>query len=211
MTPTAVGVGAAGVLAFPGIWTASALRVVEASCRVTLNKTSLEVLYLPIPPEIKNRTRIFIDSVVDGLSDGLAGLLLVVTMNVLLFVAVLITGLELKIIIGALTPFFGPAVGILAFVFVYWLPFVFLHQQFHLSPSLKAALRIARARLSHSTFPALLLLAPIVVSVLLPDRVPIVIDLLVNVVSGVMGWIAYIYCVEVLRDQQPNTGSEAPA
>ena len=77
LTPAAVAIGAAGVLAWPGLVMASALRGIEAGCRVTLNKTSLEVLYLPIPPEIKNRTRIFIDSVVDGLSDGLAGLLLV--------------------------------------------------------------------------------------------------------------------------------------
>ena len=138
-----------------------------------------------------------------------AGLLLVVAMNIFIYVAVLITGSDLKTLIGTLAPFFGPAVGILALVFVYWLPWVFLRQEFHLFPSLKAALRIARARLSHAAFPALLLLAPIIVAGLLPDRGPISIDLLVNVVSGVMGWMAYIYCVEVLQDQQPNTGSEA--
>ena len=76
LTPIAVGVGAAGVLAFPVIWTASVLRLLESSLRVTLNRTSLEILYLPIPPDIKNRTRIFVDSVVDALADGMAGVLL---------------------------------------------------------------------------------------------------------------------------------------
>ena len=83
-TPAAVMVGVVGVLALPGIWTASALRMVEAGCRYTLNKTSLEVLYLPIPPEVKNRTKVFLDMVVDRLAGGLAGLLLVFCTSVLL-------------------------------------------------------------------------------------------------------------------------------
>ena len=99
-TPVAVIIGSLGVLAFPGIWFVSALRMIQAGCRYTLNKTSLEVLYLPIPPEIKNRTKVFLDMVVDRVSGGLAGLILVFCTSVLLlnpqqivFVTVIFSGL----------------------------------------------------------------------------------------------------------------------
>ena len=83
-SPAAVIVGSLGVLALPGIWLISGLRMIQAGCRYSLNKTSLEVLYLPIPPEIKNRTKVFLDMVVDRVSGGLAGLLLVFCTSVLL-------------------------------------------------------------------------------------------------------------------------------
>lgn len=130
-----------------------------------------------------------------------AGLLLAVVMNVLILAALLLTGQDIKTVMNTLSPFFGPAVGILSFVFVYWLPFVFVRREFHLLPSLKAALRIARDRLSDSAFLAFLVLVPVLVSGWLPSDTPLMFDLLVSVVSGVMGWIAYIYCIEVLREQ----------
>jgi hypothetical protein len=128
-------------------------------------------------------------------------------MNVLIVAVLLLTGQDMKVITNALSPFFSPAVGILTFVFVYWLPFVFVRREFHLLPSLKAALQIARDRLSDSAFLALLVLVPVLVSGWLPSDTPLMFDLLVSVVSGVMGWIAYIYCIEVLRAQPPQAGS----
>lgn len=136
-----------------------------------------------------------------------AGLLLAAVMNVLIFMTLLLTGQDIKAIMNALSPFFGPVVGILTFVFVYWLPFVFVRREFRLLPSLKAALQIAWDRLSDSAFLALLVLAPVLVSGWLPSDTPLMFDLLVSVVSGVMGWIAYIYCIEVLREQPPQAGS----
>src|SRR3989344_4829904 len=52
--------------------------------------------------------------------------------------ALLLTGSDLKSLTQALSAFFGPATGALAFVFVYWLPFVFVQREFRLLPSLKA-------------------------------------------------------------------------
>lgn len=127
-----------------------------------------------------------------------AGLLLALVMNVLIFLAMLLTGYEIKAITGALTPRFGIALGVLSFVFVYWLPFVFARREFRLFPSLKAALQIAWNRLSRSLFLALLILGPVLVSYYLPGDVPLWVDLAISLVGGVMGWIAYIYCIEVL-------------
>lgn len=136
-----------------------------------------------------------------------AGLLLVLILNALMYAAVLTTGHELKTIIEALSRFFGPAVGLLAFIFVYWLPFVFVRREFRLLPSLQAALQIAWARQSQAAFLAILVFAPILISGFIPGGL-VVIDLLVSVASGLMAWIAYIYCIEVLQDQPQQTGSE---
>ena len=140
-----------------------------------------------------------------------AGLLLAAVMNVLIVVVLLLTGQDIKAIMNAFAPFFGPLIGILTFVFVYWLPFVFVRREFHLLPSLKAALRIAWDRRSDSAFLALLVLAPVLVSGWLPSDTPLPVDLLISVVGGVMGWIAYIYCIEILREQAPPpAGANAP-
>ncbi len=138
-----------------------------------------------------------------------AGLLLVVILNALMYVAVLTTGQELKTIIETLSRFFSPAVGMLAFVFVYWLPLVFVRREFRLLPSLQAALQIAWARLSQAAFLVLLVLVPILISGFIPGG-SVVVDLLVSVASGLMAWIAYIYCIGVLQDHPQQTGSEAP-
>src|SRR3972149_71540 len=136
-----------------------------------------------------------------------AGLLLAVVMNVLILVALLLTGYDIKALMNALAPFFSPVVGILTFVFVYWLPFVFVRREFHLLPSLKGAFTIAWVPRSASACLALLVLVPALVSGWLPSETPLMFDLLVSVVSGVMGWIAYIYCIEVLREQPPQAGN----
>lgn len=140
-----------------------------------------------------------------------AGLLLAAVMNVLIIVAMLVTGYDIKALMNAIAPFFSPVVGILTFVFVYWLPFVFVRREFHLLPSLKAALRIAWDRRSDSAFLAVLVLVPSLVTGWLPPDTPLLFDLLLSLVSGVMGWIAYIYCIEILRAQAPPAaGANAP-
>ena len=141
-----------------------------------------------------------------------AGLLAALALNLLIYLGFLVSGVEdLKSVVKALSPFFGPLVGILAFVFVYWLPFVFVRGEFRLLPSLKAALRIARERLSHSGFLALLVLVPVVVSAFLPANIPVLFDFVVSVVTGVMGWMAYIYCAEVLQEQAPEIRPDTAA
>ena len=134
-----------------------------------------------------------------------AGLLLVLVLNVLLYLSLLVSGQELKTVLAALSPYFGPLLGVLAFAFVYWLPFVFVRREFRLLPSLKAALQVARTRLSRSAFLALLVLVPVVVSASLPADIPVLLDFTVSLVSGIMGWMAYISCAEVLQEAVPET------
>ena len=133
-----------------------------------------------------------------------ASLLFAVMTNAFIFIALLITGYNLKSLVTALVPYFDPMIGLVTFVFIYWLPWVFTRREFRLLPSLKSALRIARTRLPRSTFLALLVLAPALVSGLIPADSPMFLDLLLSVASSVMGWIAYVYCAEVLQDTPPD-------
>ncbi len=129
-----------------------------------------------------------------------AGVLLVILLNLVFLLALLVTGYEPKALSQAFYHHFGPVAGVAAFVFAYWLPFVFARREFRLFVSLRGALQIARARLSHSLFLALLILAPMLLGALLPDDLPTPLTLAVNAFSGLLGWIAYVYCVETLQE-----------
>jgi AAA family ATP:ADP antiporter len=74
--PVSVGVASAVACLAPGLSSASAARLVEASSRYSFNKTGMELLYLPLPADLKNRTKAFIDVFADRFSRGIGGVLL---------------------------------------------------------------------------------------------------------------------------------------
>lgn len=139
-----------------------------------------------------------------------AGLLFAVVMNVLVLMALLLTGSNLEGLTQVLAAYFGPMTGVLAYVFVYWLPLVFVQREFRLLSGLKAALRIARARFPHSAFLALIVLVPALAAGLLPADSPFLLNALASLATGILGWIAYIYCVDVLRQRQPVAPDTVP-
>jgi len=57
----------------------SIVRLTEASTRYTLNRTGMELLYMPLSRELRNRVKAFIDISVDRLSRGLGGVLLLLS------------------------------------------------------------------------------------------------------------------------------------
>jgi AAA family ATP:ADP antiporter len=69
----------------PGVWSSAGLRLTEAATRYTLNRTGMELLYLPLPVELRNRTKAFMDIFVDRMGRGLGGLILVFCTSVLAF------------------------------------------------------------------------------------------------------------------------------
>ena len=76
-----------------GVSTAAA-RLTEASTRYSFNKTGMELLYLPLPLDLRNRTKAFVDVFVDRFARGLGGMILVLATSVLAvpvkFVAVIV-------------------------------------------------------------------------------------------------------------------------
>jgi len=76
IAPVSVGLSSIATLLAPGVLTGSIVRLTEASTRYTLNRTGMELLYMPLPKELRNRVKAFIDISVDRLSRGLGGVLL---------------------------------------------------------------------------------------------------------------------------------------
>jgi HEAT repeat protein len=60
----------------PGLTTATVAKLTDAANRYTLNRTGMELLYLPLPVELRNRTKAFVDIFVDRMGRGLGGMLL---------------------------------------------------------------------------------------------------------------------------------------
>ena len=75
-----VSLGATGLLMLTvgALWTSGLARVVDTSLRYTVDKTTREILFLPLPADIKYRAKPFIDVTIDRLSKGLGALLILV-------------------------------------------------------------------------------------------------------------------------------------
>jgi AAA family ATP:ADP antiporter len=78
VAPACILLASVATAASTSVTASGAVRLTEASTRYTLNRTGMELLYMPLPQELRNRIKAFIDICVDRLSRGLAGVLLVV-------------------------------------------------------------------------------------------------------------------------------------
>ena len=76
--PVVIFFGALCILVNPVLWSAVLIKVSDGGFKQSLNKAGLELLALPIPSELKNQAKAFIDVFVDSLATGIGGLLLIV-------------------------------------------------------------------------------------------------------------------------------------
>ncbi|MEO6221833.1 MAG: Npt1/Npt2 family nucleotide transporter [Vicinamibacterales bacterium] len=76
--PMSLGSTALVMLFNRGLWAPALARVIDTSLRYSLDKTSREVLFLPLPANLKYRAKPFIDVTVDRISKGLGALLILV-------------------------------------------------------------------------------------------------------------------------------------
>ena len=65
------------LLFIPELWVVIILKGLDGSLKQSLHKSAVELLALPIPSDVKNKTKTFIDVVVDSVATGLAGLILI--------------------------------------------------------------------------------------------------------------------------------------
>jgi ATP:ADP antiporter, AAA family len=77
VAPACIILSSTATIASPSLTAAGAVRLTEASTRYTLNRTGMELLYMPLPQELRNRIKAFIDICVDRVSRGLGGALLI--------------------------------------------------------------------------------------------------------------------------------------
>ena len=74
--PLGILLGSILLLFIPELWVVVALKLTEGSLKQSVNKAATELLSIPIPIDIKKRTKTFIDVVVDSIATGAAGITL---------------------------------------------------------------------------------------------------------------------------------------
>ena len=74
--PAGLGIGALAVLFNPSLLSASIGRVSEQITKFSLNKTSFDLLWVPVSPDQKQRKKLFIDDTIRTGMQGLTGILI---------------------------------------------------------------------------------------------------------------------------------------
>jgi ATP:ADP antiporter, AAA family len=105
MLPVALAAGSTLVLVFPAFWAILLTKGFDQVLRFSVDKSTFELLYLPIPARVKGAVRGTIDLIVSRSADALAGLLLALAMHGFLFLPGLglgIRGVSFMALAGAL-------------------------------------------------------------------------------------------------------------
>lgn len=76
--PLSMALGAVGVLLMAGLWGGIAVKVGDIGFRHSIHKAVVEVLFLPVPAELKKRSKVFIDTTVDNLATGVGALFVLI-------------------------------------------------------------------------------------------------------------------------------------
>jgi ATP:ADP antiporter, AAA family len=76
LLPVSLGSTATLMLLNAALWAPGLARVLDQSLRYTIDKTTREILYLPLPIEMKVTAKPFVDVTIDRVAKGLAALLL---------------------------------------------------------------------------------------------------------------------------------------
>jgi ATP:ADP antiporter, AAA family len=76
--PTSLALTAALIIVNKVLWAPALARVVDQSCRYSVDKTTREVLFLPLPSELRQDVKPFVDVTVDRLSRGIGALIMLV-------------------------------------------------------------------------------------------------------------------------------------
>lgn len=79
--PSGIFLGSTMLLFIPELWVIIMIKLTEGSLKQSVNKAATELLSIPIPIEIKKRTKTFTDVVVDSIATGLAGIILFFFIN----------------------------------------------------------------------------------------------------------------------------------
>jgi AAA family ATP:ADP antiporter len=77
LLPVLIFLGGLLFLVFPELWVVILLRATDASLKQSVNKSAVELIALPLPFQLKKKTKSFIDVVVDSIATGIAGFILI--------------------------------------------------------------------------------------------------------------------------------------
>lgn len=73
--PLSMGIGAVGMLALSGLPAGVLAKLGDGGLRHSIHKSAIEILFLPVPPQVKQRTKVLLDTTVDNVATGLGALL----------------------------------------------------------------------------------------------------------------------------------------
>ncbi len=79
--PVGIFIGAVLILFAPSLFAAIIIKMADGSLKQSINKSAVELLALPIPLAIKNKTKTFIDVFVDSVATGIGGIILILIVN----------------------------------------------------------------------------------------------------------------------------------
>ncbi|MGB5417313.1 Npt1/Npt2 family nucleotide transporter [Algibacter sp.] len=79
--PTGILIGSILLLLVPQLWVVVFIKIIDGSLKQSVNKASTELLSIPIPIDVKKKTKTFTDVVIDSIATGLAGLILIFFIN----------------------------------------------------------------------------------------------------------------------------------
>ena len=77
LLPILIFLGGLLFFVFPELWVVILLKASDASLKQSINKSAVELIALPLPFQLKKRTKSFIDVVVDSIATGIAGCILI--------------------------------------------------------------------------------------------------------------------------------------
>jgi ATP/ADP translocase len=100
VVPTLLMMGSIGVLLFGSLTAAVFLRGSDQVLRYSLDKTSVELLYLPVPAGRKLSVKSFIDTVIWRIGDGLSGVLVLLFAGVMHFSPVRMSVVTMTLLAG---------------------------------------------------------------------------------------------------------------
>ena len=73
--PLSMAMGSLAVLLVPGLVAGILVKIGDGGFRHSIHKSAAEILFLPIPAEVKQRTKVLLDTTVDNLATGLGAVL----------------------------------------------------------------------------------------------------------------------------------------
>ncbi|MBI2504138.1 MAG: cyclic nucleotide-binding domain-containing protein [Candidatus Latescibacteria bacterium] len=73
--PLSLAGGSLALLLIPGLWGGIFVKLGDGGFRHSIHKSATEILFLPVPSDIKRRTKVFLDVTVDNLATGLGAIL----------------------------------------------------------------------------------------------------------------------------------------
>jgi len=83
LMPVSIGATAVLMLIMPTLWTSTIARVLDTSLRYTVDKTTREILFVPLPTSLKYRAKPFADVAVDRFAKGVgAAVALIIAIKV---------------------------------------------------------------------------------------------------------------------------------